>query len=175
MKPQLVLRRKLCRTYATRLPQRPPYRAPDPLKNNPNAVSLPEDLTFIHRPPPSAPSPLSYTTSPASPLLHPEPSSSSSLPPLLRTDKPQSPRLSQEDLLKIRKLRVEDPLTWTRSKLAKEFNCTPNFIGRAAAMKVRDRKKVLAQRDEEHEKARGLWGEKKSLFREIAKKRRDFW
>ncbi|KAJ2978638.1 hypothetical protein NUW54_g11257 [Trametes sanguinea] len=73
MKPRLPLSLRLpfSRSYATRLPERPPYRAPDPLRNNPHATYqelADKNLTFIHRPPPTAPSPLSYTTSPASPL-----------------------------------------------------------------------------------------------------------
>ncbi|KAI0916813.1 hypothetical protein AcW1_007838 [Taiwanofungus camphoratus] len=178
MKIRLPLRPALFRTYATRLPEKPPYRAPDPLVNNPNALyqSLPGDLTFIHRPPPSAPSPLSYTTSPASPLLQQSSAPQDTpVPPALRDEKGQPPRVSDEDLAKIRQLRAEDPFTWTRARLAKEFKCTPGFIWRVAAMKLRDRKKVLAQRDEEHEKFRSRWGERKRLVREIAKKRREFW
>ncbi|PBK82192.1 hypothetical protein ARMGADRAFT_1019779 [Armillaria gallica] len=63
------------RSYATRYPrpktgtsERPPYRTPDPLVNNPSTAvtTLPdEELTFIHRPPPTSPAPFILTTSPA--------------------------------------------------------------------------------------------------------------
>jgi len=166
------------RSYATRLPEKPPYRAPDPLKNNPNAVyqNLPEDLTFIHRPPPTAPSPLSYTTSPASPLLKAASSSPTSpLPPPLRANKSQPPRVSDEDLAEIRRLRREDPVTWTRGKLAQKFNCTPYFVGLVAPAPNKARKEILKKKDGEHEEARSKWGEKKAFFKDAARKRRDFW
>src|SRR5258705_2524283 len=55
--------------------EKPPYRAPDPLVNNPKATVTKlggeEELTFIHRPPASAPSPYSLSIAPASPLLRP--------------------------------------------------------------------------------------------------------
>ncbi|OBZ68684.1 hypothetical protein A0H81_11173 [Grifola frondosa] len=178
MKPRLPLRLTFARSYATRLPEKPPYRAPDPLQNNPHAVyqELPEKLTFIHRPPPTAPTPFSYTTSPASPLLRGSPApAAAALPPTLRTDKPEKPRVSDEDLALIRKLRVEDPFMWTRGALAKRFNCTPWFIGQVTSMKRADRKKALALRAQEHEHFRERWGEKRSMIVEIRRKRKEFW
>lgn len=180
MRARPVLRPVLSRCYSTRLPERPPYRAPDPLINNPNVVhqSLPNDLTFIHRPPPTAPTPFSYTTAPSSPLLQPSSSSTETggpVPPALRAEKPQHERMSDDQIAKLRKLRAEDPAKWTRGKLAKEFGCTPSFVMHVAAMKSAERKKALALRDEEHEEARSKWGERKSIVRAIRKKRREFW
>ena len=147
MKPQLPLRLTPIpsRSYATRLPERPPYRAPDPLKNNPHAKyeALSERLTFIRRPPPTAPTPFSYTTSPSSPLLRQSPSlpvSRVSLPPSLHPDKPQPSRMSDEDIATMRKLRAEDPSKWTRSLLAKKFNCTPQIARSAGSQRPSLRK-----------------------------------
>lgn len=178
MRVRSLLRPVLSRCYSSRLPERPPYRAPDPLTNDPNVVhqTLPNDLTFIHRPPPTAPTPFSYTTAPASPLLKKDASSAGNpLPPTLRTEKPQPERLSDEQVARLRKLRAEDPVKWTRGRLAKEFGCTQSFVMHVAALKSSDRKKALTLREAEHEKARSTWGEKRSLVREIRKKRREFW
>lgn len=178
MRARSLLRPVLSRAYSSRLPERPPYRAPDPLTSDSNVVHqpLPNDLTFIHRPPPTAPSPFSYTTSPSSPLLRPrEASTSGALPPTLRSGKPEPERLSDEQVARLRKLRAEDPAKWTRGRLAKEFGCTTSFVMHVAALKPADRKKAKALRDAEHEKARSQWGEKKSMVREIRKKRREFW
>lgn len=182
MKPRLPLRLRPIpsRSYATRLPERPPYRAPDPLKNNPHAKyeALSERLTFIRRPPPTAPTPFSYTTSPSSPLLRQSPSlpvSRVCLPPSLHPDKPQPSRMSDEDIATMRKLRAEDPSKWTRSLLAKKFNCTPHFVAMIAPLDNANRRAALAKMDQEHEEARAKWGERKSLSRDIAKERRKYW
>ncbi|KAH9948837.1 mitochondrial ribosomal protein subunit L20-domain-containing protein [Amylocystis lapponica] len=177
MKIRPPFRAAFVRSYATRLPERPPYRAPDPLINNPHATyqALPEDLTFIHRPPPTAPSPESYTTAPASPLLRPAGPAADALPPTLRTETPSPPRASDQVLQQIRKLRLEDPEKWTRTRLSKEFGCTPGFVGRVASLKVADRKKVLRKRDQEHAQARAQWGERKAFVADARKKRREFW
>ncbi|OSX59983.1 hypothetical protein POSPLADRAFT_1172267 [Postia placenta MAD-698-R-SB12] len=174
----LPLKAPLVRTYATRLPQKPPHRAPDPLINNAHAAyqSLPEDLTFIHRPPPTAPSPLSYTSSPASPLLKSHASDTGvPLPPTLRTLQAAPERLTTEAIAEMRRLRKEDPATWTRAALAKKFGCTSLFIMKMAPLDKSERRRVLDKRDAEHEDSRSRWGEKKAFFREAARKRKEFW
>ncbi|KIK69627.1 hypothetical protein GYMLUDRAFT_34012, partial [Collybiopsis luxurians FD-317 M1] len=152
--------RPLSRAYAPKWPrpkpgtsERPPYRAPDPLINNPSATvtALPdEDLTFIHRPPPTAPSPISYTTNPVSPLLRPSAQPTSSpLPPLSRpsADKPSPAPLTPQQITEIRQLRLQNPTKWTRSKLAEKFGCTQQFVALVAATKKSTRKKLLRRRD----------------------------
>ncbi|OCH90890.1 hypothetical protein OBBRIDRAFT_887331 [Obba rivulosa] len=165
------------RSYATRLPQRPPYRAPDPFESTPDAArqELTEDVTFIHHPPPSAPTPFSYTTAPSSPLLREASPAAARLPPPMRAGKPEPPRVDRETLLKIRELRRVDPDKWTRNAVAKAFNVTTGFVFRTAALRPRDRKKKLEVRDAEHDSFRSRWGEKKRMLREIRQKRREFW
>ncbi|KAI0338907.1 hypothetical protein BDW22DRAFT_657375 [Trametopsis cervina] len=180
VKPRLPISSTLARAYATRLPQRPPARGPDPLVNNPHATyeSLPGDLTFIHRPPPTAPSPESYTTNPSSPLLRPPTpvSSSSGLPPVLFPDTRVKPeRMSQEDIRRMKELRKSDPDNWPVLKLAKEFGCTAQFVKLMAPLTTSQRKKKQAARDAEHAKRRAQWGERKALVRDIQKKRRELW
>ncbi|KAI0771180.1 mitochondrial ribosomal protein subunit L20-domain-containing protein [Trametes elegans] len=181
MKPRRLpfsLRLPLARSYATRLPERPPYRAPDPLVNNPHATyqDLPENVTFIHRPPPTAPSPLSYTTSPASPLLRDGPTvPQGALPPRVGKDRGEKARLSDEDIAQLRELRRADPATWTRGKLAKKFNCTPWFVGKMVSLKGPDRRRALEAREQEHAAAKASWGQRKSLQADIRKKRKEYW
>ncbi|KAE9403985.1 hypothetical protein BT96DRAFT_917155 [Gymnopus androsaceus JB14] len=180
--------RPLARAYAPKWPrpkpgtaERPPYRAPDPLINNPSATvtALPdEDLTFIHRPPPTAPSPISYTTNPISPLLKPASSViSSQLPPLLRpsADKTLPQRLTEEQVAEIRRLRALDPVKWTRGQLAKKFDCSQQFVALIAATKKSTRIKLVRRRDEEHQANREKWSARKSLVNAISQKRRQHW
>ncbi|TFY83790.1 hypothetical protein EWM64_g215 [Hericium alpestre] len=140
-------------------------------------TTLPDDLTFIHRPPSSAPTPFSYTTNPTSPLLR---SSSSKpvdapLPPPLRPTAAQKPRLSEEQLYEMRRLRASNPTLYTRKKLAEKFNCSEAFVGLVTPLSRQQQRVALDRRDQEHERARAQWGEKKLIVREIRKKRKEFW
>lgn len=169
-----------CRTYATRRPEKPPARFPDPLLNNPNAtVTTLEDgrLTFIHRPPPAAPVPYSTTLDPASPLLKPPTSIPDAMPPLLRPSsyKAEPERMSQEDILKIRELRQSDPRSYSRTKLAKMFDCTPHFISKIAALPRPQRKRFAREIEAVHSAVRERWGERKATSIAIRQKRREFW
>ncbi|TCD70563.1 hypothetical protein EIP91_002909 [Steccherinum ochraceum] len=176
MRPPSVLRPFLTRSYASRLPQRPPARAPDPL-TDPNVVHQPisDDLTFVHRTPPSAPSPLSYTTAPTSPLLQPklQDATATSLPP--RLGKPDPNWMTDEAIAEMRQLRKEDPDTWTTASLARRFGCSQTFVMMKAPLKMSERKKRLRARDAEHEEFRGQWGQRRTMVREIRQKRREFW
>lgn len=159
--------------------ERPPYYAPDPLVNNPNAaVKAFDDLTFIHRPPPTAPSPFSYTTNPASPLLRPPTLPvDAPLPPLIRpsAEKIQPPRVTEEVKLEIRRLRLSKPEHYTRGKLAKQFGVTQQFVALVAALPKSKRRAAIKVREQKHEKARESWSEKRSMVKAIRARRREFW
>lgn len=183
----LAFSSSLFRQYAPKYPrprpgtsERPAYHAKDPLVNNPNAAVTnleDENLTFIHRPPPTAPSPYSLTTAPLSPLLRP-PSApyDGPLPPLTRTPaKPPKDLLTDAQLKELRELRYSDPRTYTRGKLAKMFKCTQSFVGQVAALKKPERKRVLSIRDKKHQAAREQWSERHSIVKAISKKRRELW
>ncbi|KAF8908941.1 hypothetical protein CPB84DRAFT_1766412 [Gymnopilus junonius] len=143
--------------------ERPAYHAKDPLIDNPKAVVTKledEHLTFIHRPPPTAPSPFSLTTAPASPLLRPPTTPyDGPLPPLSRSG-PSSRPLA---------------LKYSRGRLARMFKCTQTFVGLVAPLKKALRKTLLKDRDAKHELARQKWSEKHSLVKAISKKRRELW
>ena len=186
--------------------ERPPYRAPDPLLNNPKATvtQLKDELTFIHRPPPSAPTPYSLSVAPASPLLRPrridnnnkttemetrqaqtQPSTTSSLlPPPLRPhrekekvieESPLPPRMSDEDLARLKDLRRSDPVLYTRGKLAKMFGCSTTFVGMVAPLKKSQCRAMHKVLEGQHERARERWSEKHQIVMEIRKKRRELW
>ena len=191
----LGLRASLSR-YAPKYPrprpgtaERPPYRASDPLVDNPKAVVTKLEggaLTFVHRPPPTAPTPCSLTTLPASPLLRPKSSSSSTitssrpplpLPPSIRPEKPKEepPRMSEEDIAKLKMLRRSDPLVYTRGKLAKMFGCTTTFVGMVAPLKKSQCRATHQVLNERHEEARRRWSEKHTIVKAIRAKRRELW
>ncbi|KAJ7758483.1 mitochondrial ribosomal protein subunit L20-domain-containing protein [Mycena maculata] len=182
-----VLTRSYATKSATRYPrpkpgtsERPPYHAPDPLVNNPNAVvtALPdEDLTFIHRPPPTAPSPYSLTTNPVSPLLRPRPPQDQiPLPPPSRKSNVDAlPRASDQTMSEIRRLRALDPDRYTTGVLARKFKVTRGFVSAIAALKKSKRKEKRNEQNLIAEKAREQWGEKKTTFKMIRAKRRELW
>ncbi|KAF8650161.1 hypothetical protein AX16_005395 [Volvariella volvacea WC 439] len=178
----------LLRTYATKWPrprpgtsERPPYRAKDPLVNNPSATVTTfeeEGLTFIHRPPPTAPTPHSLTTAPASPLLWSKPTPvDGPLPPPIRpsAEKPQPERASDEVIASIKELRRSNPSEYSRGKLAKMFGVTPSFVGAVAALKKSQRTALIKERDQKHAEVREKWSERKSIVRAIRAKRRALW
>jgi len=182
------------RSYATRLPQRPPPKVPDPLVNNPHATYTPlsdpnskNALMFIHRPPPSVPAPESLTTSPSSPLLRPpsttgtEPTSwtDPTLPPVSRPSllnpKGPFPHMTDSDIEAMKELRTEHPAKWTRSKLAAKFGCSKTFVSLVAGLKKSEWKKKVRGMEKEHENVRSNWGVRKSMLRKVRARRREFW
>ncbi|KAJ1309738.1 hypothetical protein OPQ81_006503 [Rhizoctonia solani] len=132
------LARPLCtiRNYAV---SRSNPRPKDPVLNSPNtnAQEITPDVMFIHNPPSSVPTPHSLTTAPASPLLSKPTNSSGTgyLPPELHP-KPEVelPRLSQDQIEEIRRLRLSDPRTNSCKALAQKFNCTPIFVSMVAPL-----------------------------------------
>jgi hypothetical protein len=168
-------------------------------------------LTFIHRPPPTSPSPHSMITAPASPLLrkptshsktyqgivklypsrapvitmdgnpalHGTPVSGSSLsqqagdePPLLRNyPHARSRHLTEEKLTQMRELRAKNPELYTRSRLAKMFNCSPVFVSMAAPLPKDALKRVWREQAEQKQG----WTWRKQLAREMREKRRALW
>ncbi|KAF7314213.1 Glutathione S-transferase C-terminal-like protein [Mycena kentingensis (nom. inval.)] len=168
-----------------RTAERPPYRAPDPLENNPNAaVTKLEDggssgLTFIHRPPPTAPSPFSLTTNPTSPLLRPPTTPHGGpMPPLVRkpTEKEvERPRASEQTMQEIKRLRASDPKKYTCGVLARKFNVTRGFVQAIAALTKSQRRQKRAAQEAIAEAARAKWSEKHSMTMAIRKKRRELW
>lgn len=174
------------RRYATRRPERPPPKIKDPL-SSPNAIhsQVAPNLTFIQRPPPTAPTPYSLSTAPSSPLLLPPttlPISNSSIlkkaalpPPIQKPHKKPEVKLTDEQIEEIRRLREADPIIHTRQKLARQFGCLPSYIPMIAPLRKVEMRKALARREQEHEANRSRWGERKAMVVAIRKKRRSLW
>lgn len=152
-------------------------RHPDPLNaHTATTSSLPDDLTFFHRPPPSAPSALSLTTNPASPLLRPTSSAQdATLPPPLKEPQPGKPRLSDENIAEMQRLRALNPSYYTRKRLAEQFDCSPAFVGLVARLSTSDHRTVQRKLEKAHADVRAQWGEKKLITREIRRRRKQFW
>jgi hypothetical protein len=95
------------------------------------------------------------------------------LPPAIRksTPAPKKYHLTKEQVEEMRKLRNEDPHTWTRSKLAKKFDCSLTFVTmQAPAPKWYS--------DELMEKKTELWNEwgyKRQLIYVNKQRRRAQW
>ncbi|KAG9041608.1 hypothetical protein FS837_012034 [Tulasnella sp. UAMH 9824] len=177
---------RLARTFVAR----PKHTVKDPLLTASNAAitELPEDLTFIHRPPPTAETPLSYTTNPSSPLLRQATASSSSatLPPALHAQsESESKRLTQAQIEEIRARRAKDPKRNPAWKLAQEYGCSRLFISMVAPIRkievqVKTSEGLMQmteaeRRQLEKEKAMSRWGERKQINKEVRRLRREMW
>jgi Mitochondrial ribosomal protein subunit L20 len=97
------------------------------------------------------------------------------LPPPLAKPKLGAPRLPEDTIMEIQRLRMEDPVFYTRRVLANAFGCSPAFVSYVAPLRRSEKLVAVAKRDREHEKARARWGEKAALIREIRRKRKEFW
>lgn len=153
----------------------PARRPRDPLDASPDATRhpLPSGETFIVRPPPTAP-PSRSTIYQPQPLLSAVPSNATSnLPPALRpkSRRAESQPITPEQIATIQRLRKEDPITYSKSKLAKEFNCSPLFVSIVAPLE-KGVKQVKRQQDE---LKRQSWGLNKRVARAEREERRLLW
>lgn len=166
-------------TSSVGLRNTPARRPRDPLDASPDAArhTLPTGETFIVRPPPSA-SPVRSTIYQPQPLLNAQPASdTSSLPPALR---PSTYRASQADrnavitpeqIAKIQRLRKEDPIKNTKTRLAKQFNCSPLFISIVAPLP----KAVRQVKEQQDNLKKQSWGLNKRVARAEREERRLLW
>lgn len=93
------------------------------------------------------------------------------LPSVFKTCIEKKYHLTPSDITEIRKLRLSDPMTWSRAKLAKRFDCSPIFIAQvceASPQKKEIQKQVL-------EAVQSRWGAKRRMAREDRKMRREAW
>lgn len=79
--------------------------------------------------------------------------------------------LTPADVEEIRKLRLSDPMNWSRHKLAKRFECSPLFI--AMACEASTEKKAIQRQVLESVQSR--WGPKRRMAREDRQLRREAW
>ena len=92
-------------------------------------------------------------------------------PPPLRKPYEKTYHLTPADIEKIRELRAADPQKWSKAVLAREFNCSPLFVGIVAeASEGR-----LTKTKHDLEKVKAGWGVKRAEAREDRRKRRKGW
>lgn len=93
------------------------------------------------------------------------------LPPVFNSPTEKKYHLTPSDIEEIRKLRLSDPMTWSRWKLAKRFDCSPMFIGmvcEASPQKKEIQRQVL-------EAVQSRWGLKRRMAREDRQLRKESW
>ncbi|RJE26652.1 hypothetical protein PHISCL_00976 [Aspergillus sclerotialis] len=93
------------------------------------------------------------------------------LPTVFKKPAEKKYHLTPSDIEEIRRLRLNDPMTWSRWKLAKRFDCSPMFIGmvcEASPEKKEIQKQVL-------EAVQSRWGRKRRMAREDRQLRKENW
>jgi len=158
--------------------ERPAFRHPDPLSTALKTELADSQLTFIHRPPPSAPTPYSLSTAPSSPLLAKvqTPPVSRGLPPLSRpAPEKKHTQVADETVLQMRALRHSDPKKYTRSVVAKMFGVEEAFVAFAAGLSHSAAKRSVAERNAVHALHRERWSERHQIVKAIQRKRRTLW
>ncbi|KAL4945343.1 hypothetical protein BDV06DRAFT_185101 [Aspergillus oleicola] len=93
------------------------------------------------------------------------------LPAAFKPDTHKKYHLTPSDVKEIRNLRLSDPLTWSRGKLAKRFDCSRMFIAHvceASPQKKEMQKQVL-------EAVKSRWGAKRRMAREDRQLRKEAW
>ncbi|KAI9480826.1 MAG: mitochondrial ribosomal protein subunit L20-domain-containing protein [Benjaminiella poitrasii] len=63
-----------------------------------------------------------------------EPNVQATVAPLIHKECTETRKLSDAEINEMRQLRTSDPTTWTRSKLAKKFGCSPLFVSMTAPL-----------------------------------------
>ncbi|EOA90060.1 hypothetical protein ACJQWK_07539 [Exserohilum turcicum] len=115
----------------------------------------------------------SPVAAPGTPLhthSHLPPRPTAALPPPVRQPYEKTYHLSEADVAEIRRLRSEDPDTWTRVKLAEKFGCSQFFVGLIA--KNPEKAERVAR---EHEEMRQKWGQRRREAREDRARRKVLW
>ncbi|KAG9037242.1 hypothetical protein FRB95_006185 [Tulasnella sp. JGI-2019a] len=191
---------------------RPKHTIKDPLlsASNSKVTKLAPNLTLIHRPPPTAESPISYTTNPSSPFLKPStaasaiqasrpygtiptlPESHANVPPTVHPvptrfnpNSPQSFHLNQAQIEEMKQLREKDPRGNTVEKLAGQFKCSRLFVQMVAPLRdivVRVKSSdgieeitEAERRERQRLKKESRWGERKTITKEVRKRRKALW
>jgi hypothetical protein len=134
---------------------------------------------IVFNPPSSAPTAYHTPTKflPASDLRKmlrqdtPDASADQEFTPVLKKPSEKKYHLTPTDIDEIRKLRLEDPMMWSVSKLAKRFDCSQVFIRTvcsAGPQKREIQKQVL-------EAVKSRWGVKRRMAREDRQLRKEAW
>lgn len=93
------------------------------------------------------------------------------LPPPVREPYEKKYHLREAEIEEIRRLRTEDPFTWTRNKLAEKFDCSQFFVGIICEAS----KERMEQQKQKLESVKERWGRRRRYAREDRAKRRQLW
>jgi hypothetical protein len=128
--------------------------------------------------PPSSPAPFSQpavTSTPSSSAII----SDSQLPPALHKAPSEYATLTSEQISEMQALRLSDPATWTRSKLAAKYNVSKFFVAMTSFGDSHEAKETAKTVKETHDmnsqREREGWGFKKRVDREVRRRRKEFW
>ena len=94
------------------------------------------------------------------------------LPPPMRKLSETRYHLTEEDMEKMRRLRMSDPVTWSAAKLAKKFDTSSLFVGivtEGIAQGKREQQKGVTQ------VVKSRWGVKRRVAREDRALRKERW
>ncbi|KAM0523884.1 hypothetical protein ACHAPE_001137 [Trichoderma viride] len=156
------------------LPSRTSSAATDSIiYNPPSSEASPEHTPFIFLPrnDPRRQAILRLRSSGSDPTAHNGSSSvaaESDLPPEMRYKRRQPKyNLTKEHIEEMRRLRAEDPLTWSVQKLARKFECSTVFVQMAAPAPAEHLEWLKAKMERKMER----WGPKRTQAREDRKTR----
>ncbi|EED14153.1 cystathionine gamma-synthase, putative [Talaromyces stipitatus ATCC 10500] len=109
-------------------------------------------------------------------LVQPEPTQiilPEELPWATTAPKRQKYHLTVEDVKEIRRLRMSDPVEWSRWKLARKFDCSARFINMVCEPIPQEQKQEIHKKVLEAVKSR--WGAKRRMAREDRELRKEAW
>lgn len=92
------------------------------------------------------------------------------LPPALKPPAAKKYHLGQEEIEEIRRLRMEDPNTWTRDKLAEKFGCSSFFVS-----VIYTNHEAGKAHEKRREETKDRWGLRKTDARKQRERRKALW
>lgn len=110
------------------------------------------------------------STQSTSSIPSPTSSETRTLPPAVRQPYEKKYHLTPEQVEEMRKLRAEDPRTWTRVRLAEKFECSQFFVSLCCSAP-----QIKEAREKELEEIKKKWGRRKTEAREARQERKKLW
>lgn len=94
------------------------------------------------------------------------------IPPPVKQSSQKKYHLTEVEIKEMRRLREEDPLTWSMTKLAKKFDCSSFFVITATSGLSKEKKEL---QDKVTEAIKSRWGHQRRIAREDRQIRREQW
>lgn len=195
----MALSKGIGRTITSTAKALPLRRSKDPLLSSEASshFALSDGSAFVIRAPPTTlpptvpiphasntssdtagPSSNIFFTTPTHPFLL-APSPVEHLIPLSRTPAPASAQLDPAQVASLQALRRENPQLYTRARLAKDFNVSPQVVGTLGWGETKEARRAEKIRNtqltNEQAAVEAKWGWKKAIAREERRRRRSLW